>query len=254
MKDPGILLQRLTRCHGTTTALDSVDLSIKPGLLHCVLGRNGAGKTTMMEVIGGLGMPTRGDAFLGGVSVRSAAARRVRRSLGYLAQTPALYEHLTGREFLLFVAELYHVPLFRFDRLDEGLAALEMRDAADTVIRTYSAGMRKKIAWLAAVLHEPHFLVLDEPFVALDAVSVRQVRETMIRFRDAGRVVLFSTHTMEIAERFADRLTILHRGRVRFDGTFEELRSIHGRGAEETLETLFIRLTEGQLDVSLVHP
>lgn len=243
MTEPAIQLDGLTRRYGDTTALDAVDLSIPSGTLFCLLGRNGAGKTTALDTVAGLARPTRGDVRISGVSARSSAIRGVRRRMGYMVQSPALYHHLTGREFLRFVGELYEVAPRDLARLDERLASLEMTEAADTAIRTYSAGMKKKIAFLASILYEPEYLLLDEPFASLDAVAARIVKEEMVRFRDARRVVLFATHTMEIAERFAERLAILDRGRLRFEGTLQELRSRHGIRPDEALEALFLRLT-----------
>lgn len=244
MTERGIRLDRLTRRYGRDTALDGVDLWIPPGVLFCILGRNGAGKTTALETIAGLGNPTGGDVRIAGISVRSPDVRALRRRIGYLVQTPALYEHLTGREFLRFVGELYEVTPSSLGSLDRRLAAFEMSDAADAPIRTYSAGTKKKVAFLASILHDPEFLVLDEPFVSLDAVAARRVKEEMLRLKDAGRVVLFSTHTMELAERIADRLAILDRGQILFEGTLRELRSEHGLGPDEALESLFLRLTD----------
>jgi ABC-2 type transport system ATP-binding protein len=250
MTPRGIQLDALVRRYGKTTALDGVDLWIQPGTLVCLLGRNGAGKTTALETIAGLQAPTKGDVRIAGVSVRSDRIHHVRRRLGYLPQTPALYEQLTGREFLRFIGELYEVAPGTLALLDERIATMEMSDAADSPIRTYSVGMKKKIAWLSSILNEPDFLVLDEPFVSLDAVAARRVKETMLRFRDEGRVVLFATHTLEIAERFGDRLAILDGGRLLFQGSVEALRAQHGGCTGETLETLFLRLTGAKCDGS----
>jgi ABC-2 type transport system ATP-binding protein len=240
---PAIELDALTKVYGSKVAVDRLSLSIEAGTLICLLGPNGAGKTTTIHTIMGLKNPTSGDVRIRGTSVRSPEIHRIRRVIGYVPEQPVLYEHLTGREFLQFIAELYQVDAPGLARIDAHLEQLGLAGEADDLIRTYSLGMRKKLACLAALVHDPEILVLDEPTGALDAVSARIVKELMLEARDAGRAVLFTTHILEIAERLADRVAIIDAGTLRFEGSLEELREqVHGR-PDETLEDLFIRVT-----------
>ena len=157
-----------------------------------------------------------------------------------------LYDYLTGREFVQFLGQFYDPSLDVDDWLNTNLDALQMGQDADRLIRTYSMGMRKKTAFLAAMVHRPSILIFDEPTGALDAVSARVVKDRMQIARDQGALVLFTTHVMEVAERLSDRVAILGHGRLVADGTLGELRSAHARSALETLEDIFLRLTKAE--------
>ena len=147
-----------------------------------------------------------------------------------------------------FLGQLYDPALDLDNWLTDNLHALEMGQDADRLIRTYSLGMRKKIAFLAAMVHRPNILIFDEPTGALDAASARVVKDQMQVARDQGALVLFTTHVMEIAERLADRIAILDHGSLVADGTLGEIKKAHARSGGETLEEIFLRLTGSQDD------
>ena len=172
----------------------------------------------------------------------------MRRSIGYLPEQPVLYDYLTGREFIQFLGQLYDAALDLDDWLTDNLDAIQMGQDADRLIRTYSMGMRKKIAFLAAMVHRPNILIFDEPTGALDAASARVVKDQMQMAREQGALVLFTTHVMEIAERLADRIAILNHGSLVADGTLQELKEAHARHGRETLEEIFLRLTASHDD------
>ncbi len=238
-------IDHLTKRYGNKTAIDDLSLRIGPGELYCFLGRNGAGKTTTIQTVIGQKNPTSGDIRISGVSVGSPEIQHVRRSVGYLAEQPVLYEYLTGREFLLFIAELYGVKPSRLGWIDEQLDRFELSCDADVLVKGYSTGMKKKIAFLAAFLYQPDILLLDEPTGGLDAASARLVKDLMVEARDSGKLVFFTTHVMEIAERLADRIAVIHHGRLIADGTLQDLRRLFGRAAGESLEDIFLRITAG---------
>jgi ABC-2 type transport system ATP-binding protein len=244
MSTPLIEIDALAKRYGTKVALDGLSLRVEGGTLFGFLGPNGAGKTTTIHTLMGLKNPTAGDVRINGVSVRSPAIREVRRRIGYLPEQPVLYDNLTGREFLRFVAELHGDP-GAAARVEPLLERLGLGPEAGTLLRTLSMGTRKKVALLAALVHDPDILVLDEPTGALDAASARVVKDVMQEAAAAGKLVFFTTHVMEIAERFAHRLAILHRGALVAEGTLAELRQRFGRRPGETLEELFLRLTGG---------
>lgn len=240
---PHIEIDHLTKSYGSHAAVRDLSLTLRPGELFCFLGPNGAGKSTTINTLMGLKSPTSGDIRINGVSVLSPEIHAVRRRIGYVPEQPVLYDFLTGREFLHFVGELYEVDAADLRRIDPWLARFGLAAEADTLIRTYSMGMRKKIAFLAALVPDPEILVLDEPTGALDAASARAVKDVMLESRDAGKLVFFTTHVMEIAERFADRIAILDQGTLRAEGSMAELRARYGLYPSETLENIFLRLT-----------
>ncbi len=245
---PQISVDALTKRFGSITAVSKLSLTLEAGQIVGLLGPNGAGKTTTLDTIMGLKAPTSGDVRINRVSVRSPEIASVRRSMGYLPEQPVLYDYLTGREFIQFLGQLYDPALDLDGRLTDDLDAVQMGQDADRLIRTYSMGMRKKIAFLAAMVHRPNILIFDEPTGALDAASARVVKDQMQWAREQGALVLFTTHVMEIAERLADRIAILNHGSLVADGTLQELKEAHARHGRETLEEIFLRLTASHDD------
>ncbi len=243
---PHIVVAELTKRFGSVLAVSDLSLSLESGQIVGLLGPNGAGKTTTLHTIMGLKTPTSGDVHINRVSVQSPEIQSVRRRIGYLPEQPVLYDFLTGREFVQFIGQLYDADLDLDDWLTENLAALEMGADADRMIHTYSMGMRKKIAYLAAMVHRPNILIFDEPTGALDAASARVVKDQMQIARDQGALVLFTTHVMEIAERLADRIAILDHGSLVADGTLGEIKEAHARSGGDTLEEIFLKLTASQ--------
>ena len=241
MGRPQIELEGVTKRYGSIVALADLCLNIEGGELCCLLGRNGAGKTSVINAIMGLTYPTRGEVRIGGVDTRSTEIHEVRRSVGYLPQRSVLYEQLTGREFIRFIGGLYEITAAGFRAADRHLEALGLGDAADRRVREYSVGMKRRLAFMASILHEPAYLILDEPTGSLDVASVVFVEEVMTRYRNEGRLVLFSTHQLDLAERCSDRLVVLDGGRLTFTGCVPGFRAEHGLGATETLEDLFLR-------------
>jgi len=245
---PQISVDALTKRFGSITAVSELSLTLEGGQIVGLLGPNGAGKTTTLDTIMGLKTPTSGDVRINQVSVRSPEIASVRRSIGYLPEQPVLYDYLTGREFIQFLGQLYDVALDLDGWLTDNLEAVQMGQDADRLIRTYSMGMRKKIAFLAAMVHRPNILIFDEPTGALDAASARVVKDQMRMAREQGALVLFTTHVMEIAERLADRIAILNHGSLVADGTLQELKEAHARHGHETLEEIFLRVTASHDD------
>ena len=166
-------MDALTKRFGSITAVSDLTLTFGASQIVGLLGPNGAGKTTTLQTIMGLKTPTAGDVRINRVSVQSPEIASVRRRIGYLPEQPVLYEYLTGREFVQFLGQLYDAALDFDDWLTDSLDTLEMGQDADRLIRTYSTGMRKKIAFLAAMVHRPNILIFDEPTGSLDASSAR---------------------------------------------------------------------------------
>ncbi|MBM4040103.1 MAG: ABC transporter ATP-binding protein [Planctomycetes bacterium] len=234
-------IEQLTKRFGTKTAVNGLSLEVRPGELYAFLGPNGAGKTTTLKCVAGLLWPSAGRVLAGGHDVHAepVAAKRL---LSYVPDQPYLYEKLSGREFLLFVGRLYGLDRTRC--VEAADALLELFDAgewADELAENYSHGMRQKIVLSAALLHDPKLLVVDEPMVGLDPASSRLVLTVLRRRVEGGCAILMSTHTLSVAEEVADRIGIIHRGRLIAQGTRDELRRSASAGG--SLEDVFLELT-----------
>lgn len=242
-------LENLSKDYDGFLALDDLTLHIPPGEFFCFLGPNGAGKTTTIKIITGLLRPARGRALIGDYDIQKQPLD-AKRLIGYIPDTPYLYEKLSGRDFMHFVGNLYEIPRKDVqDAIDRYFRAFRIMDAADNLIENYSFGMRQKLCFSAAFLHNPRLLVVDEPMVGLDPQSARTLKNMLREFCARGNSIFLSTHLLAIAEELCDRLGIITNGRLRFLGTVGKLRSDLAR--EGTLEDLFLELTQdGVTDTS----
>lgn len=241
-REIAIRLSGVTKSYGRTVAVNDLSLTVPRGELFAFLGHNGAGKTTTIKMIVGLLQPNTGDVAVCGHELgRNGIAAR--KQLAYVPDQPFLYEKLTGREFLYFVAEMYGVPTARRDdTLAELIRRLDLAGFLDQLSESYSHGMKQKVVLAAALLHEPAVLVIDEPMVGLDPRSVRAVKNLFREHVAAGGTIFMSTHTLDIAEAVADRIGIIQNGKLLTVGTMQELRTRARK--EQSLEEIFLSLTE----------
>jgi ABC-2 type transport system ATP-binding protein len=222
--------------------LQGLDLEVRRGELFALLGRNGAGKTTSLRIIAGLLEPDSGEVVICGLR-RTVDPIEARRPLAWLPDEPMVYDKLTPLEFLQFMAGLWGVPPARTrERSEELLRWLGLWERRGDRCETFSRGMRQKVALAGALVHDPKLLLLDEPLTGLDVESARQVKDFLRTYADAGGAVLLTTHILEVVERLADRIGILHEGRLLAVGTMAELQALAGDRAA-TLEDLFLALT-----------
>lgn len=246
---PAIRIDGVTKRYGTFTAVDGLSLEVREGELFAFLGPNGAGKTTTIKMVAGLLIPDAGSVSVCG-HVMGRDGRQAKAQIAYVPDEPFLYEKLTGQEFLDFVAEMYGLSAdFRRARLARLIERLEMGGFLDKLTEGYSHGMKQRTVLAAALLHEPKVLVIDEPMVGLDPKTVRTVKDLMAEMTRAGRTVFMSTHTLEVAEAVADRIGIIHRGRLVAVGTLAELRA--RAAANVSLEDIFLRLTADETNGNL---
>lgn len=226
---------------GAVKAVDNLNLKVAKGEIFGFLGPNGAGKTTTIKMIIGLLNPDEGSIMINGADIRKNAIE-AKKNIGYVPDNPNLYERLTGTEYLNFMADVYQVPAQqRRERIEHFLDMLELKDAAADLIKSYSHGMKQKIALTGALIHNPAVWILDEPMVGLDPKSAHLLKEQMREHCDKGNTVFFSTHILEVAEKLCDRIGIIHKGRLIASGTMNELRQGDNR---ESLENIFLELTE----------
>ncbi len=219
-----IRTERLRKVYGSTVAVDALDLSVEQGEIFGLLGPNGAGKTTTVAMLATIVRPTSGRAEVDGCSVVDAPGR-VRRSVGIVFQESSLDTVLTGRENLELSARLYGVPGDRRRRIGELLDLVDLSARADTLVRTYSGGMKRRLELVRGLLHRPRVLFLDEPTLGLDPQSRRVIWDYIGRMAATeGTTIVLTTHYMEEAEEMCDRIAIIDRGRIILEGTPEALR------------------------------
>jgi len=232
-------VEGLVRRYGRIEAVAGVSLHVEAGEIVGFLGANGAGKTTTLRCVAGLLTPDAGVVRVAGADL-AREPRVARARLGFVPDRPFLYDRLTAREFLAFVAALYDLPADAAERRAEALLArLDLAADAGRTLDGYSLGMRQKTAVVAALLHAPPLLLLDEPIHGLDPASTRTLKRLLREHADAGGGVLVSTHLLDVAERLCDRVVILRAGRVVAAGTLEALR---GERTDRSLEDVFLEL------------
>ncbi len=240
-----IELKNLTKKYGDFTALKGIDLRVPRGTLYGLLGPNGAGKTTALRVIAGILEPTAGAVRLCGYDML-ANPEQAKSRLGYIPDRPFIYEKLTGAEFLRFVAGLYGQNGAEVDhRIEELLSVWELSAWRDELLEAYSHGMRQKLIISSALIHRPEVIVVDEPLVGLDPKAARLLKDIFRGFVQRGGTILMSTHTLEVAEALCDRIAIIQEGRIRAEGTMDDLRR-EAQSGDARLEEIFLKLTGGE--------
>ncbi len=246
---PAIHLECLTRTFGTFTAVDNLNMMIQPGEIYGFLGSNGAGKTTTIKMLVGLLQPNGGHAWIAGHDMWTDPLP-AKKALGYVGDRALLYERLSGREFLTFLAQVRKLPSSRAQqRIPYLLDLLELMDSADRPCSAYSFGMKRKLALAGALLHEPSVLILDEPLNGLDPRSARRLKDLFIDLANNGTAILLSTHDLASAEALCHRIGIIHRGRLLAEGSASELRQL---AAAPDLEAVFLNLTTEDLEEASV--
>ena len=240
-----IELVDVTRKYGDKTAVNGLSLVVPQGELFAFLGPNGAGKTTTIKMLVGLLRPSAGVVRLCGYNLVTQT-REAQLRLSYVPDQPHLYDKLTGREFLQFVVDLFGLPRpLAAERIDREIAHFELVDFVDDLTDSYSHGMKQRLVFASALLHDPQVLVIDEPMVGLDPRSMRVVKDLLRERASQGTTIFMSTHTLDIAEEIADRIGIIVGGQLRFLGTVTELEAqLELEGT--SLERLFLTLTDGQ--------
>ena len=242
MPTPVLEASRLSRTFGDFKAVDDVTFTLYTGEIVGFLGPNGAGKTTTIKMLTGLLGPSAGMARVAGYDIVTTPLEAKAR-IGYVPDTPNLYGKLKAGEYLRFVGQLYKVPPAQVEeRMRPMLDMFELTDVADNYLDTFSHGMQQKMAIIGAFLHDPQIVFMDEPTVGLDPRSARLIKDLMIRNRNLGRTIFFSTHILEIAQTMCDRVIIINKGRIVADARVDELRAMRG---EQSLEDIFLELTGG---------
>jgi ABC-2 type transport system ATP-binding protein len=244
MEPAMIQLDHLIKKFGDLTAVNDVSLKIASGEFFAMLGPNAAGKTTTIKLLTGLMKPTSGSARIAGFDIQ-AQPLEARRRMAYVPDFPFLYDKLTAWEFFRFTGQLFQLDAARIKKnAQELVARFHLGDFADRALEGLSHGTRQRVAIVSALLHDPEVFVIDEPMVGLDPQHGRIVKDVLKERSLAGMTVLVSTHQLSIAEEMADRIGIIHDGKLIAVGNRDELRRQSGRSGQ--LEEIFLSLTAGE--------
>ena len=231
--------------HFDRPALDGLDLTVRTGEFYALLGPNGAGKTTTLRIVAGLLRPDAGTVSVLGIDAL-AEPIEAKRLIAWVSDEPMIYDKLTPFEYLEFVAGLWSMDAAVAEaRARELIEWLGLGPYAHERCQSFSKGMRQKVALAGALVHEPRLLILDEPLTGLDAGAARQVKDVLTERVRGGATVIMTTHILEVAERMAERIGIIDKGRLIAEGTLDDLRHQAGR-AGSTLEDVFLDLVAKQ--------
>ena len=232
-------INHLTKAYGGKKAVDDLSLHIKPGEIYGFIGHNGAGKTTTLKSVVGILQFDQGEILIDGKSIRSDPLA-CKREIAYIPDNPDLYDYMTGIQYLNFIADVFGVSAQdRQARIRKYADLFELTEDLAQPIAAYSHGMKQKLAIIAAWLHQPKLILMDEPFVGLDPKASHLLKEMMRQVCDAGGAIFFSTHVLEVAEKLCDKVAIIKGGKLIRSGTMEEVKG------DDSLEEVFLEL-EGE--------
>ena len=232
-------IEHLTKTYGEKKAVDDLNLHIRPGEIYGFIGHNGAGKTTTLKSVAGILQFDAGEIYIGGDSVREKPLE-CKRKIAYIPDNPDLYEYMTGIKYLNFIADIFGVDAtLRRERIRRYADAFELTGDLAQPIAAYSHGMKQKLAIIAAWLHEPQLILMDEPFVGLDPKAAHLLKGMMRGICDRGGAIFFSTHVLEVAEKLCDKVAIIKGGKLIRSGTMDEVKG------DDSLEEVFLEL-EGE--------
>ncbi|OWZ82914.1 ABC transporter ATP-binding protein [Natranaerobius trueperi] len=236
----------LKKNYGTFTAVNNINFEVEPGEIFGFLGPNGAGKTTTINMLTGLLQQTSGKIYLDGMEFHTNS-REVKKVFGYAPDDPALYEKLSLNEFLDFIINIYELDIESAHvRKNQLLDVFDLYDKSDSLIGSFSRGMKQKASLIAALLPRPKILILDEPTNGLDPKSVKQLKDLLVEETKKGVSVFMSTHILEIAEKMCHKIAIIQSGELKAIGTIDEIYQMRDDETKETdLEELFLEITGG---------
>lgn len=218
--------------------VDNLDLTINDGEIYGFIGHNGAGKTTTIKCLIGILSFEKGEILIDGLSIKDKPIE-CKRKIAYIPDNPDLYNYMSGIDYLNFIGDVFNVANEeRVKRIDKYAGIFELTDSLANPISSYSHGMRQKLAIIAAWLHEPDLIVMDEPFVGLDPKASHDLKMMMREFCDRGGSIFFSTHVLEVAEKLCDKVAIIKQGQLIKSGTMEEVKG------DSSLESVFLELED----------
>ncbi len=230
-------IQNVTKKYGEKCAVDNLTVHIAPGEIYGFIGHNGAGKTTTIKAVVGL-IDFDGEIYIDGLSVKNDPMECKRR-IAYIPDNPDLYDFLSGIKYLNFIADVYGVGAERNDKIKILADAFGLTEDLASSISSYSHGMKQKLAIIAAYIHSPKLIIMDEPFVGLDPKAAHTLKEMMRKHCEGGGAIFFSTHVLDVAEKLCDKIAIIKAGKLVVSGSMEEVKG------DDSLEEVFLEL-EGE--------
>ena len=231
-------IKGLCKSYDNKRVVDNLDLTINDGEIYGFIGHNGAGKTTTIKCLIGILSFEKGEILIDGLSIKDKPIE-CKRKIAYIPDNPDLYNYMSGIDYLNFIGDVFNVANEeRVKRIDKYAGIFELTDSLANPISSYSHGMRQKLAIIAAWLHEPDLIVMDEPFVGLDPKASHDLKMMMREFCDRGGSIFFSTHVLEVAEKLCDKVAIIKQGQLIKSGTMEEVRG------DSSLESVFLELED----------
>jgi len=242
METAAVKVDALVVAYGSFVAVENLSFAVKNGEIYGLLGPNGAGKTTTIKVLVGVLQPRSGNVEIYNTPISDEVAAK--SQIGYVPEEVVLLDSLTPREFLEFVTSIRKLSKETVNsKLERFVSAFELKQYFDTPIAALSMGNKQKVAIVAALLHDPKLLILDEPLIGLDARSSKILKELITFHAKKGGAVIFSTHIMEVAEKLCTKVGIINKGKIVGEGTVDDLRKLV-RTAEGSLEDIFLKVTE----------
>lgn len=231
-------IKGLCKSYDNKRVVDNLDLTINNGEIYGFIGHNGAGKTTTIKCLIGILSFEKGEILIDGLSIRDKPIE-CKRKIAYIPDNPDLYNYMSGIDYLNFIGDVFNVANEeRVKRIDKYAGIFELKDSLANPISSYSHGMRQKLAIIAAWLHEPDLIVMDEPFVGLDPKASHDLKVMMRDFCNQGGSIFFSTHVLEVAEKLCDKVAIIKQGQLIKSGTMEEVKG------DSSLESVFLELED----------
>lgn len=231
-------IENLTKVYGDKKAVDDLSLHIAPGEIYGFIGHNGAGKTTTLKSVAGILQFDAGEIYINGKSVKEQPLE-CKKEIAYIPDNPDLYDFMSGIKYLNFIADIFGVSAEdRAARIKKYADTFELTDSLAEPVAAYSHGMKQKLAIIAAWLHTPRLIIMDEPFVGLDPKATHILKEMMREECDNGGAIFFSTHVLEVAEKLCDKVAIIKAGKLIRSGTMEEVKG------DESLEQVFLELED----------
>ena len=233
-----IEIKNVTKKYGNNKALDNVSFNVNEGEIFAFIGHNGAGKTTLIKAITGIHDFDEGDIFINGKSIKKDTIE-CKKDMAFVPDNPELYENMAAINFINFICDMYEVGLEdRKKNIDKYAKMFELEDKLGDTIKSFSHGMKQKIALIAALSHDPKILIMDEPFVGLDPKAVFDIKEVMHEMVKEGKTIFFSTHILDVAEKLCSRVAIIKNGKLVKVGSMKEIKG------DKTLENVFLELEE----------